>query len=111
MIRQRRGAVADLVQFHRAAREIAHDAEAGDTHWRSYLWPTVVASQDSYDARYGEIPAPDVIPLVQTLRVSFKAAPTADAPPFLLSAAADYLASVLSQYFVLSCFRVEGQVV
>lgn len=111
LIRQRRGAVADLVQFHRAAREIAHDAEAGDTHWRSYLWPTVVASQDSYDARYGEIPAPDVIPLVQTLRVSFKAAPTADAPPFLLSAAADYLASVLSQYFVLSCFRVEGQVV
>ena len=111
LIQQRRGAVDDLVHFHRAACEIAHEAEAGNTYWRSYLWPTLVASRDSYDARYGEIPAPNVIPLVQTLRVSFKASSTADVPVFLLNAAADYLASVLSQYFVLSCFRVEGQVV
>ena len=112
LIRQRQGAVGGLLSFHRAAREIAHDPASEGVHWRSYLWPSVVASQDSFDARYGEIPAPNAIPLLQTLCVFFKpASSAAGMPPFLLDDAALYLASVLSQYFVLSCFRVEGQVV
>ena len=112
LVRQRQGAVHGLVHYHHAAREVACDPEVGNVHWRSYLWPSLVASLDSFDARDGEIPSPNGIPLVQTLRVSFKPAPGSDGtPPFLLGDVAHYLASVLSQYFVLSCFRVEGQVV
>jgi len=112
IIRQRKGALGDLLRFRYATREIRQDPDEGRWHWRSYLWPSIVAKEDYFDARYGEIPAANYIPLIQSLRLSFERAPTAqNLPGFLLADVANYLASVLSQYFVMACFRVEGRVV
>ncbi len=112
LLAQCQGVPHDLLRFRYAAREILADPEEGNVHWRSYLWPSMIAKADNFDARYGEIPAPDYIPLVQYLRLAFGRGPAAAGmPDFLLSDVANYLASVLSQYFVISCFRVEGRVV
>jgi hypothetical protein len=113
IIRQRsKGSLADALRFRYATREIVQDPDEGSAHWRSYLWPSIVAKEDHFDARYGEIPAANYVPLVQSLRIAFERRAGGPAvPDFLLADWANYLASVLSQYFVLSCFRVEGRVV
>ena len=106
------GGLADLLRFRYATREILHHPEEGSAHWRTYLWPSVIAREDNFDARYGEIPASNYIPLIQSLRIAFEpGAGAAGIPAFLLADAANYLASVLSQHFVLSSFRIEGRVV
>ena len=112
IIRQRKNSFGDLLRFRYATREIIHDPAEGSMHWRSYLWPSVVPSEGSFDARHGEIPAANYVPLMQSLRLAFERGPAAATlPDFLLSDVANYLASILSQYFVMSCFRVEGRVV
>lgn len=102
-----------LLRFRSAAREIIHQIEAEGAHWRSYLWPTLLAREE----RFGEGPpddafsgSEDYLPLVQRLRVTFERAPESEGvPEFLLKDVSNYLASVLSQYFIVSCFRVEGK--
>ena len=109
IIRQRQDGQGELLRLRSAAREIVHTPEAGGTHWRSYLWPSLLARESAFGAG-GGVPAPDSVPLIQSLRVTFERAAGADVPEFLLADLANYLASTLSQYFVLSTFRVEGQV-
>lgn len=112
LLAQRQQILGDILQFQSASREIVQEIEPGAAHWRSYLWPSVLAREDGFDARAEEIPAPDSVPLIQRLRVAFARGPAASRlPDFLLADAAHYLASTLSQYFVLSCFRVEGELV
>ena len=112
IIRQKKNSFGDLLRFRYATREIIHDPAEGSMHWSSYLWPSIVPSENNFDARYGEIPASNYVPLMQNLRLSFERGPAAATlPDFLLSDVANYLASVLSQYFVMACFRVEGRVV
>jgi hypothetical protein len=112
IFRRRKGTFSDLVRFRYATREIMQDPEEGQMHWCNYLWPTLIGREGNFDSRYGEIPAAGYIPLIQSLRLAFERGPgSPGVPDFLLQDAANYLASVLSQYFVLSCFRVEGRLV
>ena len=97
-----------MLCFRSAARSIVHDPGFGDAHWRSYLWPSLIARPESFNAG-GEIPSPDSMPLIQKLILTFERASGTAAPDFLLSDMADYLASALSQYFVLSTFQIEGR--
>ena len=98
------------LRLRSAARSIVHDPSFGDAHWRSYLWPSLIARSESFSAG-GQIPSPDSLPLIQKLILTFERTPGTIAPDFLLSDMADYLASVLSQYFVLSTFQIEGRLV
>lgn len=114
IIRQRQkslglGGAGELLRFRSAARRIAHNPNFGGAHWRSYLWPSLLARAESFGAG-GELPAPDSMPLIQSLILTFERAAGADVPDFLVSDMAQYLASVLSQYFVLSTFQIEGRV-
>ena len=109
IIRQRQTSLGEMLQFRSAARHIVHDASFGGAHWRSYLWPSLLAREESFSAG-GEIPSPDSVPLIQSLIVTFERASGTTAPDFLLTDMANYLASTLSQYFVLSTFQIEGQV-
>jgi len=108
IIRQRQKSLGEMLRFRSAARSIVHDASFGGAHWRSYLWPSLIARPESFNAG-GEIPSPDSMPLIQKLILTFERVPGMDAPDFLLSDLADYLASALSQYFVLSTFQIEGR--
>jgi hypothetical protein len=106
------GGLSNLINFRYSTREIIHQPDEGGTHWRSYLWPSVIARESHFDPRYEGIPTANYIPLIQSLRLSFGRGPAAGVvPDFLLTDAANYLASILSQYFVFSCFRVEGRLV
>ena len=106
IIRQRQGDLGEMLRFRSAVREIVHDPETDGIHWRSYLWPSLLARASAFE---GEgIPAPDAVPLIQSLRITFERAAPAEVPDFLLADMANYLASILSQYFVLSTFRIEG---
>jgi hypothetical protein len=108
IIRQRQGDLGGMLRFRSAVREIVYDPETGGAHWRSYLWPSLLARESTF---VGEgIPSPDAVPLIQRLRITFERAVGAEVPDFLLADMANYLASILSQYFVLSTFRIEGQV-
>ena len=107
IIRQRQGD-GEMLRFRSAVREIIHDPEVGGGHWRSYLWPSVLAREAAFSAG-GGIPS-DALPLIQSLQITFERAAGANIPDFLLADLANYLASVISQYFVLSTFRIEGQV-
>lgn len=108
IIRQRQGALGEMLRFRSAVREIVHDPETGGAHWRSYLWPSLLARESAFE---GEgVPSPEAVPLIQSLRLTFERAASADVPDFLLADMANYLSSILSQYFVLSTFRIEGQV-
>ena len=109
IIRQRQGELGEMVRFRSAVREIVHDPDGGGAHWRSYLWPSLLAREAAFGAGDG-IPSPASLPLIQNLRLTFERAAGTDLPGFLLADMANYLASVLSQYFVLSTFRIEGQV-
>ncbi len=97
-----------LLRLRSAARSIVHDPSFGGAHWRSYLWPSLIARPESFNAG-GEIPSPASMPLIQKLTLTFERTPGTAAPDFLLSDMADYLASALSQYFVLSTFQIEGR--
>lgn len=108
IIRQRQGDLGEMLRFQSAVREIVYDPNTGGAHWRSYLWPSVLARESAF---VGEgIPSPEAVPLIQSLRITFERAVGVEVPDFLLADMANYLASILSQYFVLSTFRVEGQV-
>ena len=108
IIRQRQGELGEMLRFRSAVREIVHDPETRSAHWRSYLWPSVLARESAF---LGEgIPSPDAVPLIQSLRLTFERAVGAEVPDFLLADMANYLASILSQYFVLSTFQIDGQV-
>ncbi len=109
IIRQRQSELGDLLRFRSAVREIVQDPDAGGPHWRSYLWPSVLARASTFSLEEG-IPAPQFTPLIQSLRLTFDRAADTEVPDFLAADMANYLASVISQYFVLSTFRVEGQV-
>ena len=109
IIRQRQGEMGEMLRLRSAVREIVNDPETGGDHWRSYLWPSVLAREAAFGAGEG-IPSPGSLPLIQSLRVTFERASGANLPDFLLTDLANYLASILSQYFVLSTFRIEGQV-
>ena len=114
IIRQRQGSLGlgsagEMLRFRSAARRIVHDPNFGGAHWRSYLWPSLLARAESFGAG-GELPAPDSMPLIQSLILTFERAAGADIPDFLVSDMAHYLASVLSQYFVLSTFQIEGRI-
>ena len=113
IVRQRAGETGGLLRLRSAVRGIVHDPEPAGAHWRSYLWPSLLARESVFGAG-GGIPSPDSMPLIQSLRVTFERTAGAGAqdalPDFLLADMANYLASILSQYFVLSTFRVEGQV-
>ncbi len=113
IIRQRQQSLAGsdarpLLRLRSAARSIAHDPSFGGAHWRSYLWPSLIARPESFEAG-GELPSPDSLPLIQKLILTFERTAGTDAPGFLLSDMANYLASALSQYFVLSTFQIEGR--
>ena len=108
IIRQRQGDLGEMLRFRSAVREIVHDPETGGAHWRSYLWPSLLARETAF---MGEgIASPDSVPLIQSLRITFERAVGDQVPDFLLADMANYLASILSQYFVLSTFRIEGRV-
>jgi hypothetical protein len=109
IIRQRQKGLGELLSFHSAARSIVHDASLGGTHWPSYLWPSLIARSESFSAG-GEIPSPSSMPLIQKLILTFERVSGTDMPDFLFSDMASYLASTLSQYFVLSTFQIEGRV-
>ena len=113
IIRQRQKSLGEketnpVLRLRSAARSIVHDPSFGGAHWRSYLWPSLVARPESFSAG-GEIPSPDSMPLIQKLILTFERTPGTVTPDFLLSDMADYLASALSQYFVLSTFQIEGR--
>lgn len=108
IIRQRQAHLGEMLRLRSAARSITHDASFGSAHWRSYLWPSLIARSESFNAG-GEIPSPDSLPLIQKLVLTFERVPGIEAPDFLFSDMADYLASALSQYFVLSTFQIEGR--
>lgn len=114
IIRQRRPSLGlgngETLRFRSAARRIVHDPNFGGAHWRSYLWPSLLACEEAFGAG-GELPAPDSMPLIQSLILSFERPVGTTLPDFLASDIANYLASVLSQYFVLSTFQIEGQIV
>ncbi len=103
------GSTGELVRFLSAARHIVHDPNFHGAHWRSYLWPSLLARAESFGSG-GELPTPDSMPLIQSLHLTFERTAGADIPDFLVSDMANYLASVLSQYFVLSMFQIEGQI-
>lgn len=108
IIRQKQGDLGEMLRFRSAARRIVHDPNFGGAHWRSYLWPSLLAREESFSAG-GGIPSPESTPLIQNLLLTFdRAAGGEQAPSFLLADMANYLASVLSQYFVLSTFQIEG---
>ena len=109
IIRQRQSVLGEMLRFRSATREIVHSPEKASGHWRSYLWPSLLARESAFGSGEG-IPSPDSVPLIQSLRITFERAAGAEVPDFLLADMANYLASVLSQYFVLSTFRIEGQV-
>lgn len=114
IIRQRQkslglGSVGEMLRFRSAARRIVHDPNFGGAHWRSYLWPSLLARAEAFGAG-GELPAPDSMPLIQSLILTFECAADANVPDFLVSDMAHYLASALSQYFVLSTFQIEGKI-
>ena len=113
IIRQRQGSLGmgsagEMLRFRSAARRIVHDPNFGGAHWRSYLWPSLLARAEAFGAG-GELPAPDSMPLIQSLILTFERTAGANIPDFLVSDMAHYLASVLSQYFVLSTFQIEGR--
>jgi hypothetical protein len=113
IIRQRQKSLGlgslEALRFRSAARRIVHEANFGGAHWRSYLWPSLLARAEAFGAG-GELPAPDSMPLIQSLILTFERVAGANIPDFLVSDMAHYLASVLSQYFVLSTFQIEGRV-
>lgn len=109
IIRQRQGELGEILRFQSAVREIVQVPDRGGFHWRSYLWPSVLARESTFRMEEG-IPSPDSTPLIQSLRIMFDRVAGTQVPDFLASDMANYLASVISQYFVLSTFRVEGQV-
>ncbi|MBC8103614.1 MAG: hypothetical protein H7Z41_13640 [Cytophagales bacterium] len=140
------GGDGGLLRLRHAAREIMDGLEDARTdsefHWRSYLWPSLLARSDRFDlsldaedraaitdsagdhkddhngsggdgtsdpSRFSA--AEDVVPLIQRLRLDFEPTPLAEGiPAFLLDDVANFQASLLSQYFIVSCFRVEGRV-
>ena len=113
IIRQRQKSLGEkepspMLRLRSAARSIVHEPSFGGAHWRSYLWPSLIARPESFNAG-GEIPSPGSMPLIQKLILTFERTPGTVAPDFLLSDMADYLASALSQYFVLSTFQIEGR--
>ncbi len=108
IIRQRQSETGEMLRFRSAVREIINDPTVGSGHWRSYLWPSTLARESAFGLG-GGIPS-DSLPLIQILRITFERAAGANIPDFLLSDLANYLASIVSQYFVLSTFCIEGQV-
>lgn len=109
IIRQRQAELGEMLRFRSAVREIVQDPDLGGPHWRSYLWPSVLARESAFSLEEG-IPSPKSTPLIQSLRITFDRAVGTEVPDFLAADMANYLASVISQYFVLSTFRVEGQI-
>jgi hypothetical protein len=110
LIGQRQATLGRSLDLAGASRGIVHDPEVGGLHWRSYLWPSILAREEGFGAG-GALPSPDSVPLIQKLSLTFTRAAGTDLPGFLLADTADYLASVLSQYFVLSTFHIEGRVI
>jgi len=109
LIGQRQAVVGRSLSLTGAARGIVHDPDAGGLHWGSYLWPSILAREEGFGGD-GAVPTPDSVPLIQKLALTFARTEGAALPGFLLADMANYLASVLSQYFVLSTFRIEGRV-
>ncbi len=109
LIGQRQAMLGRSLSLAGASRGIVHDPETGGLHWRSYLWPSILAREEGFGAS-GALPSPDSVPLIQKLSLTFTRARDADLPGFLLADMANFLASVLSQYFVLSTFHIEGRV-
>jgi len=109
LIGQRQATLGRSLRLAGASRGIVHDPEAGGGQWRSYLWPSILAREEGFGAD-GAVPSPDSVPLIQKLSLTFARTGDDDLPGFLLADMANYLASVLSQYFVLSTFRIEGRV-
>jgi len=100
-----RGAILDIVHY-------PNDISA---HRRSYLWPSVWADTERFnlaEVERVEISAPYYVPMVQKIQLRFEPENSAaNIPDYLLAEAADYLASVVSQYYVISIFRIEGVIV
>ena len=51
IIRQRQGDLGEMLRFRSAVREIVHDPETGGAHWRSYLWPSLLARESAFVGR------------------------------------------------------------
>ena len=111
IVRQRsQGAFGDWLRLRGATRGILQSPDTSKGHWRSYLWPSILADEAGFQLSEDGL-TQGFVPLIQSLRLLFEpTAAGANTPGFLLSDVANYLASVISQYFVLSCFRIEAQV-
>lgn len=111
VVRQRsQGVSSNWLRLRGVARGISREPDTSPGHWRSYLWPSIYADEAGFQLSQDGL-TQGFVPLIQSLRLLFE--PTASGarvPGFLLSDVANYLASVISQYFVLSCFRIEAQV-
>lgn len=111
IVRQRsQGAFGQWLRLQSARRGISQEPSGASEHWKSYLWPSILGNETGFELSRDGLTA-GFVPLLQSLHLAF--APTsaaADVPPWLLADVANYLASVVSQYFVLSCFRIDGHV-
>ncbi len=112
IVRQRsQGAFGQWLRLQSASRGIAQEPSGAAEHWKSYLWPSILGNEDGFELSRDGLTA-GFVPLLQSLHLAFAPTPAASGTaPWLLSDVANYLASVVSQYFVLSCFRIDGRVV
>jgi hypothetical protein len=78
------------------------------TPWDNYLWPTVISEASLLEMRTNYLTRSRV-PIIPVMRLSLPRN-YSDVPAFLLDDIARYAASVLSQYFMIGWYRIEGQV-
>ena len=112
IVRQRsRGAFGQWLRLQSAMRSISQEPSGASEHWKSYLWPSILGNETGFELSGDGLTA-GFVPLLQSLRLAFAPTPAAaNVPPWLLADVANYLASVVSQYFILSCFRIDGHVI
>lgn len=88
--------------------DIAQETRAERTQWANWLWPSVVTQESLLEFRASYLTASRV-PLIPIMRLHFQPS-GGDLPAYLLEDLASYAASVLSQFFMLGWYRIEGRV-
>jgi hypothetical protein len=89
--------------------EVENRTAVERSHWENYLWPAVVSQKSLLETRadYLSKSKVSVLPLMTIVLHPRHA----QLPEFLWKDLEGYVASVLSQYFMVGWYRVEGQIV
>lgn len=89
--------------------DISRDAKPEFSSWQTYLWPSLVSDEAVMQMRASYLTASRV-PLIPVM-ILYLTPVKPGIPRFLLEDAASYIASYLSQFFMVGWYRIEAKLI